>query len=202
MSTFTDINEMGRIPKVKSALENWREVVIRADSVLGWEQDWYPAAIGGALTAAFLFIWYWDPTLLTFIAFMGLMATLFDYLGPKILDKVFGTNSWNNAKEKKYDEVCGEIVSAMDGLESAFRFCREVRGKKPVVHFVATITSLVALAWIGNRINNFFLAYLLTTGIAMLPGLHRRGLLQKHFSQVSLKVAEMIKGKEALKKME
>jgi len=202
MSTFDDVPDAGRLSKVKSGLESWREVVIRADSVLGWECDWYPAVTGGLLTAVFLFVWYWDPTLLTFVAFLGLMATLADYIGPKVINQVFGSDSWNGAKDKKYDDVCGEIVSAIDSVESAFRFCREARNKKPIVHFVATCGSLVVLAWLGNRINNFFLAYVLTLGLAMLPGLHRRGMLHKHVAQITQKVNELIKGKEVIKKME
>jgi len=202
MSTLNEVSEMGRVSKIKNGLEGWREVVIRADSVLAWEVDWYPAVTGGLVTAAFLFTWYWDPTLLTFLAFVGLMATLVDYAGPRIINQVFGSDSWNGAKEKKYDQVCSEIVGCLENLEGAFTFCREARNKKPIVHFVATCASLVAMAWLGNRINNFFLAYVLTLGLMMLPGLHRRGILQKHCSQITMKMAELVKGKEALKKAE
>lgn len=201
MSTTFEVQDINdRRARLKSNLGEWKEVVIRADGFLGWEQDWYPAVTGGILTASFLFIWYWDPTLLTFIAFMGLMVTLADFLGPKIINKVYGADSWNGVKEKKYDEVVEEIMKAMDNVEAAFRYCREARGRKPVVHFVATVTSLVVMAWLGNRINNFFLAYLLTLSIAMLPGLHRRGILHKHFALLTAKFGELVKGSQ--KKME
>ena len=85
---FNGERSEGQVGNIKSNLEEWREVVIKADAVLGWEEDWYPAVTGGVLTAAFLFIWYWDPTLLTFFAFMGLIVTLTDYLGPKIISQV------------------------------------------------------------------------------------------------------------------
>ena len=42
------------------------------------------------MTAGFLWVWYWDPTLLTFIALMGLVLTLVDYVGPKIINQVSG----------------------------------------------------------------------------------------------------------------
>jgi len=200
MSTMNDVRSDGQLSNVKTSLEDWREVVIKADALLGWEVDWYPAITGGALTAAFFFIWYWDPTLLTFFAFMGLLVTLTDYLGPKIITQVCGSESWNGTKEKQFDKVCDEIVSTMDNVYSTLNACKEARAKKPFVHFIATVMSLVGLAWIGNRINNFLLAYTLTLGIAMLPGLLRRGIIQKHFSQLSIKVGEMIKGKDASKK--
>ena len=89
MSTMDDVRSDGQLSNIKTSLEDWREVVIKADALLGWEVDWYPAITGGALTAAFFFIWYWDPTLLTFFAFMGLLVTLTDYLGPRIITQVF-----------------------------------------------------------------------------------------------------------------
>jgi len=195
-----DINPEGQLRSVKNNLEEWREVVIKADALLGWEVDWYPAVTGGVLTAAFLFIWYWDPTLLTFFAFMGLVVTLTDYAGPKIVNQICGPESWNGTKEKQFEKVCDEIVSTMDNVHAAVNACRDARSKKPFIHFIVTVMTLISLAWIGNRINNFFLAYLLTLGVAMLPGLHRRGILQKHFSQLSIKFGELLKGQNILKK--
>jgi len=197
---MNDINSEGQLRSVKNNLEEWREVVIKADALLGWEVDWYPAVTGGVLTAAFLFIWYWDPTLLTFFAFMGLVVTLTDYAGPKIVNQICGPESWNGTKEKQFEKVCDEIVSTMDNVHAAVNACRDARSKKPFIHFIVTVMTLISLAWIGNRINNFFLAYLLTLGVAMLPGLHRRGILQKHFSQLSIKFGELLKGQNILKK--
>jgi len=197
---MNDISSEGQLRSVKNNLEEWREVVIKADALLGWEVDWYPAVTGGVLTAAFLFIWYWDPTLLTFFAFMGLVVTLTDYAGPKIVNQICGPESWNGTKEKQFEKVCDEIVSTMDNVHAAINACRDARSKKPFIHFIVTVMTLISLAWIGNRINNFFLAYLLTLGVAMLPGLHRRGILQKHCSQLSIKFGELLKGQNILKK--
>ena len=47
-----------------------------------------------------------------------------------------------------------------------------------------TVLSLVLLAWIGNRINNFFLAYLITIGMVLLPKIQRQGLLQQSMAMV------------------
>ena len=73
---------------LKTCLSGWRELVILADSVLGWDKDWYPAIPVGLLTFNFLFVWYWDPTLLTLLAVTGLFLTLADYVGPKIMAQV------------------------------------------------------------------------------------------------------------------
>jgi hypothetical protein len=73
---------------IKSCLEGWRDPVIHLDALLGWEKDFYPAITAGILTFKFLFIWYWDPTLLTLIAVTGLAITFADYIGPKVLGQV------------------------------------------------------------------------------------------------------------------
>jgi hypothetical protein len=117
--------------------------------------------------------------------------------------QIFKPDSWTGEKEKKFDVACSEIVSLFSSIEQAFTCCREAKQKKPVIHFIGTVIALISMAWIGNRINSFFLLYLLAVAAAMLPGLHRRGLLKKYFSQVTMKVAEaMGKGGDAHKKAE
>lgn len=187
---------------VKSCLESWREVVLHVDSLLGWDKDWYPAVTAGLLTFKFLFVWYWDPTLLTFLAMTGIMLTLVDYLGPKIMNQVFKPDAWTGVKEKQFEEVCEGIVGGLRCVEDAHRFCREAKEKKPILHFLGTIFTLFSVAWIGNKLNNFFLLYLVTLTLLMLPGLHRKGLLKKYFSQITLKISEVVKGKESMKKVE
>ena len=68
-----------------------------------------------------------------------------------------GPDSWNGAKEKQFEKVCDEIVSTMDNVYSAVNACKEARARKPFIHFIATVTALFCLAWIGNRISKFSL---------------------------------------------
>jgi len=56
MSMMNGVRSEGQTDIIKSNLEEWREVVIKADAVLGWEEDWYPAITGGVLSAAFFFL--------------------------------------------------------------------------------------------------------------------------------------------------
>jgi hypothetical protein len=196
---MNDITSEGQPRSVKNRLQDWREVVIKVDSLLGWELNWYPAVTWSVLTTVFVLGWLWDPTLLSFLAFLGLLVSVTDYAGPKIISLLFGPESWNDTKEKQFEKVCDNITSITDNAHTAINTCRDVLAEKPIIHLIPIMT-LISLAWIGNRINNFFLAYLLTLGVAMLPGLHRRGILQKHFSQLSIKFGELLKGQNILKK--
>lgn len=188
---------------IKSCLEKWREPVLLVDSVLGWDKDFYPAITFGVLTLNFLIVWYMDMTLLTLLALAGLGLTLADFLGPKIMDKVFKPESWTGEKEKKLDTISADLANMGQTVSGAAQCVSDAKSKKPVIHFLGTVCALFTLAWIGNRVNNFFLLYFFVLTLAMLPGLHRRGLLQKYFSQVTLKISETMKGnKEAWKKVE
>ena len=125
-----------------------------------------------------------------------------DYLGPKIINQVYGVDSWTPSKERQFDEVCENVVLGMDKLESLWNLLREARSSKPVFHFVGTLMFFFSLAALGNRINNFFLAYLVTNFALLMPGLYKKGILQQLYAQSTLKFAEIVKGKDYLKKAE
>ena len=116
---------------------------------------------------------------------------------------MFKPASWNEEKEARYESVCEEIAAASQLVADGSAFLAEAKQKKPFVHFIGVLVSLMVVGWIGNRINNFFLAYLVVLGLLMLPGLHKRGLLKQVFAQVTLKVGELMgKSKDQLKKAE
>ena len=87
MSTMTEVSE-SRTSRLKNALYDWKEVVLPVNSVLTWEQEWFPGVTAGVVTLFYLIIWYWDPTLITFLAFSGLFFSMADYIGPKIISQV------------------------------------------------------------------------------------------------------------------
>ena len=91
--------------------------------ISGWECDWYPAVSGGVVTAGFLWVWYWDPTLLTFIALMGLVLTLVDYVGPKIINQVSGKIAILHVEKNALltYAVCHRCMATTLGLEQKNR---------------------------------------------------------------------------------
>jgi hypothetical protein len=62
--------------------------------------------------------------------------------------------------------------------------------------------ALFSMAWIGNSVNNFVLAYTITNAVFMMPGLQQRGHLKQYGAQLTLKIAELVKGKDYMKKAE
>ncbi len=116
--------------------------------------------------------------------------------------QIFKPESWNGDKERRFEQVCNDIVSGVECFRGALRVCRDAKEKKPLVHFVATLSALLAVSYVGSRINNFFLLYLVSLAAALLPGAHRKGLLHKYLGQFMQKVGDAVKGKDGLKKVE
>jgi len=75
MSMMAEVQQT-KASGLKHALSDWREVVLQVNSVFNWDLEWYPGVIVGLVSTFFLSIWYWDPTLISFIAFSGLLFTV------------------------------------------------------------------------------------------------------------------------------
>jgi len=175
-------------------VDDWREVVILGDSVLGWDVDWYPAVTSGSVTLIYLLVWYMDLSLLTLISLLGLFITLADYLGPRVLDKIF--TDWTPDKDKKLEKSIKSLtfVSRLtNGLISSFL---SLRTSNPMTHFTIVCTTLLTTAYIGSLVSGLLLSYLAVMVLLMIPGLHRRGLLDKYCSSLTDKVKEMVKRKK------
>merc|ERR1712127_247944 len=141
-------------------------------------------------------VWYLDPTLVTLLSLIGLFLSLADYLGPKILDKIFKPESWTGEKEKRLEGGCQSLVSLSLLLSSLSFSLSSMKHSSPLIHFSVVTVGLLLLAWLGTIFSGLLLLYLSSMLVAMLPGLHRRGLLEKHCSAVISKLREMIKGKK------
>ena len=118
--------------RVKHNLENWRELVLPLHDVLLWKNiPLHPGIIFGACT--FIFMWGMkfeiltsanqllpcrscsefhyslilliDPTLLSFVSTVSLIAVIADYVVPLGMSKFCNPDSWTGAKEKKLEEI-------------------------------------------------------------------------------------------------
>eukprot|EP00092_Neocalanus_flemingeri_P107513 GFUD01137989.1.p1 GENE.GFUD01137989.1~~GFUD01137989.1.p1 ORF type:complete len:171 (-),score=61.61 GFUD01137989.1:208-720(-) len=159
--------------RLKNCVESWREVVLIMDSVLAWEKDWYPAVTAGSLTMFYMFLYWLSPSMLTLLSTLGLFFTLLDYLGPKLMDKIFSPNLWSGEKEKKLENVCKSLVSLSLLMSSCYISFTAMKTTSPLTHFSVTTISLLLLAYLGSLVSGQFLSYIILLVVLMLPGLYR-----------------------------
>ncbi|XP_054710292.1 ADP-ribosylation factor-like protein 6-interacting protein 1 [Uloborus diversus] len=174
----------------KRRLENWREILTHLNALLTWEKPYFPGIIAGVVTFIFIMLWYFDPSVLTTLSIVGIIACVLDYVVPILSASFFDSSKWTGARERKYEEICGSLVSCYIFLKSIWDSARQIKESKPYVYFVAVLGTLVTTAWIGNWINNLFLTYLIVLFVSLLPGVKSQSLVQQYSSQLMA----MIKG--------
>lgn len=181
---------------LKKDVEKWREILVITDSVLGWEKEWYPAVTSGLLTSVFLLLWYEEPSCLTLLAIMGLVATLLDYAVPRLQDKIFPESAWTGDKEKRLDQFCQNMMFVKSCARRVGEVLRQYRETAPITFVSGVVVSLYLLAYLGTLFSGFFLAYILLLVVCMIPGLQRRGLLRKYCAGSLLKLEDFVKAKK------
>lgn len=174
----------------KRRLENWREVLTHLNSLITWEKPYYPGIISGVVTITFLILWYFDPSVLTTLSIFGIIACILDYVVPILSASFFDSSKWTGARERKYEEICYELVTQYIRVKTMWESSRQIKETKPYIYFLGVLGSLVMTAWIGNLINNLFLTYLIVLLASLFPGIKSHGLVQQNIS----KLTAMIKG--------
>merc|ERR1712156_391512 len=181
MSTINEFQIDNRFNNVRHAFIGAREIIAKADSIL--DADQYAFVAGGTVTLIFGTVWYWDPSFLTFICFLGSVIVIGDYVVSRLLPYIL-SNEWNYEKQKRYYKFCINFLRILGNSERAYTWYMDWRNKRKALSFGVTCTGLIVLAWIGNRINNFLLAYLISVAVVLFPKIHRQGLLQKGFNML------------------
>jgi hypothetical protein len=174
----------------KRRLENWREVLTHLNALITWEKPYYPGIITGIVTLIFILLWYFDPSVLTTLSIFGIIACVLDYVVPILSASFFDSSKWTGARERKYEEICYELVTLYIHMKAVWESTRQIKETKPYVYFIGILGTLTLTAWIGNLINNLFLTYLIALFTSLLPGVKSHNLVQQNIT----KVMAMIKG--------
>uniref|UniRef100_A0A1B6I0Y5 RETREG1-3/ARL6IP-like N-terminal reticulon-homology domain-containing protein n=1 Tax=Homalodisca liturata TaxID=320908 RepID=A0A1B6I0Y5_9HEMI len=186
-------NEKDNVKKLKRELEGWREIILQLHSVLLWENQWYPGLVAGVSTAVFTLLWLLEPSLLTTVSFIGLLVTLLDYLVPTVCAGLYRPENWTGAKEKQFEEICRTLALCYSAASHQLQAFKELKVTSPKLYYSVTITSLAVLAYIGNKVDNLFLSYILVTFLLLLPGLNHHGILHQYYQLLLHNVANVLK---------
>ncbi|GBM55343.1 ADP-ribosylation factor-like protein 6-interacting protein 1 [Araneus ventricosus] len=142
------------------------------------------------VVSIFRLLWYFDPSVLTTISVFGILACILDYVVPILSASVFDSSKWTGTQEKKYEDICHGFVNTSMKIKHMWESVRQIKENKPYLYFIGVLGALIFTAWIGNLINNLFLAYLIVLLAALLPGIKSHNVIQENISIVM----GMIKG--------
>ncbi|KAF3845907.1 hypothetical protein F7725_002985 [Dissostichus mawsoni] len=158
--------------QLEEQLQGWGEVILAGDRVVRWEKPWFPGALMGATTMLFLMIYYLDPSVLTGLSCAVMLLCLADYLVPTLAPRTQRrTVGW-------WKRLCA------------------LKEEKPKMYFASVISSLLAVAWIGQQVHNLFLTYLIVSFLLLLPGMNQHGVITKYASMAKREINKLLKQKE------
>jgi len=75
--------------------------------------------------------WYLDPSVLTTVSVIGLIATLVDYLVPTLTASICHPENWTGMKERKLEEICRELANAQTQAAYKWAVFYDMRHSRP-----------------------------------------------------------------------
>uniref|UniRef100_A0A1B6LS75 RETREG1-3/ARL6IP-like N-terminal reticulon-homology domain-containing protein n=1 Tax=Graphocephala atropunctata TaxID=36148 RepID=A0A1B6LS75_9HEMI len=186
-------NEKDSVKKLKRELEGWREIILQLHSVLLWEKQWYPALVAGISSAIFTLLWLLEPSLLTTVSGAGLLVTLLDYLVPTVCAGLYRADNWTGAKERQFEDICRTLAQSYSTASLQLRAFWDLKVSSPKLYYSVAVTTLTILAYIGNKVNNLALSYILVTFLFLMPGLNHHGILHQYYQLLLHNVANLLK---------
>jgi len=191
-------NRQEKLRAMKACLEEWRPVSLHVAQFLEWQRPWYPAVLFGLNTVFFLLIWYLDLSVLSTLAVLGIFVTLADGVIP-VLSTTVLAGEWTAEQEKEYDVLCNRLMDIKQHGEDLLANAKRLKNQLPRCFSLGLCGIFIFLAIVFDKINNFFLMYLVTSCLIMLPGLFAR---QVHtlVHQHGTRIYQQIRAKKTTKK--
>lgn len=177
------------VQQVKSQLSNrlqgHKSLVLKLHSVLSWDKDYYAGVVFGAVSVFFLVINHFNSSILTTLSYLGIIVTLLD-LGAPLISKNLGccSGKLSDKDNQRFDKILLDLAKIYATMHSLCASTCRIKTNNPKLYYPSLLSSLLIVAFIGNRINNLFLTYLLVLVLALYPGLEKRGITQKIIDQI------------------
>lgn len=183
-----------RLEKIKHDLDGWKEVLLPLNGLINWEKPYHPAIIIGLNTFIFSVIWYFEPSVLTTFSLIGLAICLIDFLVPLIGPNLI-SSKWTGREERQYEDVCVRILNAKTHFCNFYDAMVELKTNRPKMYFVVIMGTLITFAWVGCKMDNLLMTYLLLNLMLLVPGIRRNGVLQKQFGKIGAAIKGLVQGK-------
>jgi hypothetical protein len=88
--------------------------------------------------------WFLDPSVLTTVSVIGLIATLVDYLVPTLAASICRPENWTGSKERTLEVICRELANAQTQAHIKWCLFYDMRHSRPkLVGISSTLLTLL-----------------------------------------------------------
>ncbi|XP_071451142.1 ADP-ribosylation factor-like protein 6-interacting protein 1 [Hetaerina americana] len=177
-------NQEVMVAELKQKLEGWREVIIPFRSILLWKNPWHTVILLSSVSLMFLMIWWCDLSVVSSFSIAGAVITLADYVGPIAIKTLSDPSNWNTKKEKIFDDICWSLVVIRLRCANMIYWIYDLKANQPLLYYAGTLTTLIALAFFGQIVNNLLLTYFLVIFSLLMPGFWQNDPVKSCFALV------------------
>ncbi|XP_019534272.1 ADP-ribosylation factor-like protein 6-interacting protein 1 [Aedes albopictus] len=175
--------------RLKSNLEDWRELLVIFHDLLQWKLPYSPVVIASSVTVFFSLLWWLNLTVVTQLALLLLAAFVGNFCYPSIAKIVFKPEKWAGVQEKHLDIVVGKMLDLSESVTGCWNSFFWNQHDKSVAHIVKVSAALLFMAWIGASVNNLLLCYLVSMTLGLWPGLSQMEEFQTKLDMIKSKIS-------------
>ncbi len=95
----------------------------------------------------------------------------------------------NSTKESKFEKICSELSISWQTIVISYHEWQKVKISNPKIYYATLLSTLLAMSWIANIINNLFLTYLFVLFVVLFPGLKYQGFIDKYVSLLAKNIS-------------
>ncbi|RNA12829.1 ADP-ribosylation factor 6-interacting 1 [Brachionus plicatilis] len=176
--------ESVEVEELKTKLDSWKYVLLPVNNLLEWEHKYAPILIISFNLLVFGLIWFYNPSILTIVAIIGLVTLLIETAIPFLVSYFVKSNEWNLKSEAKYTRICERLSNFQSHLINFKTKLENTRKERQPLYFLILFFFFVFCAYVGQMVDNLLLTFLAVMFMTLTPGARRHRLVPRTFNKI------------------
>merc|ERR1712131_422731 len=142
-----------QVENLKTALDEWKHVVVKVDSIINTEDPIKRAASQILASSCLYAIFYLlSPSTLTAVSALLMLGLIADKLINVINERLLASSEFNNEKEKRFHAICSFLVGLWQNILIRIDQVLAMKTKSPFKFLFGSVPILSITAFLGTKI--------------------------------------------------
>ena len=173
-----------KVSDLKETLSEWKPLILGCSRLMLWDKPLEAAILVALPTLFFTIVYFLDAGLLTILSLGGLAFVFLDLGLPHLISHLNLAKNANDADDDViFERFCNRLVTLTVYFNGLCTSLKKFRSEKPPVFYVIVSIFLASMAWIGACVNGICLAYIVTLGLVLYPGICKHRVVENGLVQ-------------------
>jgi len=142
-----------QVENLKTALDEWKHVVVKVDSIINTEDPIKRAASQILASSCLYAIFYLlSPSTLTAVSALLMIGLVGDKLINVINERLLANSEFSNEKEKRFHSICSFLVGLWQNILIRIDQALAMKAKSPFKFLFGSVPILSLTAFLGTKI--------------------------------------------------